>query len=65
MKNNENNREKTQNNRTGWLEDFDPTASGPRTWTRQRLARGLGPKRRGSAPGEYNGETQRGNKMEK
>jgi len=46
-------------NRTGWLEDFDATASGSRTWTRQRLARGLGPKRQGSAPGEYNGETQR------
>ena len=32
-----------KNNRTGWLEDFDPTASGSRTSTRQRLARGLGP----------------------
>ena len=48
-----------KNNRTGWLEDFDPTASASRTWTRQRLARarGLGPVH----PGYYNGALQRGN----
>ena len=86
-----------KNNRTGWLEDFDPTASGSRTSTRQRLARGLGPvpgwvqvllellfsltrararyrkneledldpSTRGTIPGHYNEEIQRGNKTGK
>ena len=54
MKNNENNREKKQNNRTGWLEDFDPTASGSRTSTRPPEVL-----QRGTTTGKYNGETKR------
>ena len=58
----------------GWLEDFDPTASGSRTSTRQRLARGLGPVnlgyytgalQRGNTTGKQNGETKKKNEKTK
>ena len=41
----------------GWLEDFDPTASGSRTSTRQRLARGLRPIHPGLQRGPQRGNT--------
>ena len=61
-----------KNNEKVWLEDFDPTTAGSRTWTQSRfsanVSRKAGPRtwthppgvtQRGTTTGKHNGETKR------